>query len=183
MEATQAKAAGKPVTSLLPFWVSITFNMQPQTQSNWCWAATAASTSLYYLAASTWTQCGVANADLPRTDCCTSPVPGLCNVPWYLDTALGVTGNFVSMTGPISNEAVIAELQAGRAIGARVAWANGGAHFVVIFGYSDVMQTKRFTIADPIYGDNSIFASFFRDGYYQGSGTWTHTYFTQAPSP
>lgn len=183
IQQTQAKGGGNQVSPLYPMMASINFYMQPQTRSNWCWAATAASTSQYYLPNSTWTQCGVANAALPRTDCCATPFPGACNIPWYLDTALGVTGNFVSTTGQVSDATVFAELQAGRAVGARVAWSGGGAHFVVIWGYSDVVHTKRFTIGDPVYGDNAIPPDFFRNGYYQGSGTWTDTYFTQAPAP
>ncbi|MEX2552467.1 MAG: hypothetical protein WD627_05655 [Actinomycetota bacterium] len=49
----------------LKFWdklfssVTLPFDMQLQTQSNWCWAATAASVSLYYWPWSGWTQCKV----------------------------------------------------------------------------------------------------------------------------
>jgi hypothetical protein len=77
----------------------LSFDMQMQTQSNWCWAATATSVSRFYWFLSTWTQCQVANAELERSDCCNSNVPGACNVPWFLDRALTRTNNFVSITG------------------------------------------------------------------------------------
>lgn len=187
MEATGGKAAGKPVSSLTPVIVYVDFTMQAQTQSNWCWAAAATSTSRYYIPTSQWMQCTVANAALPRTDCCpnpvSNPVPTPCNVPFYLETALGVTGNFVSMTGPISDAAIIAELEAGRPIAARVQWEGGGGHAVVIAEYQDLMGEQKVGVADPFYGYEFNFISSFRYGGYQGSGTWTHTYFTQAPAP
>lgn len=180
--ATNADAPAKrgkpgPETMQLPVSYSVYFTMQPQTQSNWCWAAVATSTSLFYLPTSSWTQCTVANGALARTDCCATPYP--CNVTWFLDSALTVTGNYVSMGGP-SVSAVAAELQAGRPVGARVGWAGGGGHFVVIIGFSNYMKTEYFTIDDPFYGASGIRVMMFELGYYQGSGTWTHNYYTKA---
>lgn len=178
--ASHSKAAARPQVLQSSAWPQIPFTMQAQTQSNWCWAATATTTSLYYLAGSSWTQCGVADAALPRSDCCSWPVPTPCNVPWYLDTALGVTGNFVSMTGTLTISQVVSELQAGRPLGARVGWSGGGGHFMVISGYSKVMGVDRYMIEDPIYGRNGITTFGFQNGSYQGSGSWTHSYYTQA---
>src|SRR4051794_1237702 len=64
------------------------FNMQHQVQDQWCWAATAASVSLFYNRTSTWTQCLVA-AQIMGTTCCVALAP--CNKPWYLNDALSVT--------------------------------------------------------------------------------------------
>ncbi len=155
------------------------FNMQAQTQTNWCWAATATSVSHFYWFASTWTQCKVASGELNRTDCCNSPVPAPCNVPWYLDRALSRTNNYVSMTGQASFSTVKAEIDAGRPVGARVGWSGGGGHFMVIYGYSKVGTTEYFDIDDPIYGKSHITVAEFSSNY-QGSGTWTHTYFTKS---
>jgi hypothetical protein len=66
---------------------SLPFNMEAQTQTNWCWAATAKSVSHYFFKRSPWTQCKVASAELGLT-CCVSPVPSACNVSWFLDRAL-----------------------------------------------------------------------------------------------
>jgi Papain-like cysteine protease AvrRpt2 len=112
---------------------SLGFNMQAQTQSNWCWAATTVSTSLFYWNGSSWTQCKLASAELNRNDCCNTPVPSACNVPWFLDKALTRTHNFVSVVGaPISFEQVRVEIDAGRPIGARIGWTGGGGHAMVI---------------------------------------------------
>src|SRR5947208_3058242 len=66
---------------------SLAFNMQAQTQSNWCWAATARSVSHYYWFLSRWSQCNIACAELSLTTCCDAPVPDACNVSWWMDKA------------------------------------------------------------------------------------------------
>jgi hypothetical protein len=157
----------------------LSFDMQAQTQSNWCWAATATSVSHFYWFLSGWTQCAVANGELGRVDCCDATVPSECNVPWYLDGALTRTENFVSVTGPATFEQVRDEIDAGRPVGARIGWSGGGGHFMAIYGYSLVGRTTYFDIDDPIYGKSHLSVSDFSSSY-QGSGTWTHTYFTKS---
>lgn len=157
----------------------LAFNMEAQTQSNWCWAATSTSVSHFYWALSTWTQCLVANAELGLSNCCNSSVPAPCNVPWYLDRALTRTRNFVSVTGPASFQQVRDEIDAGRPVGARIGWSGGGGHFMVIYGYSVVAGTNYFDIDDPIYGKSHLSVADF-SSHYQGSGTWTHAYFTKS---
>ena len=155
------------------------FNMQLQTQSNWCWAATANSVSHYFWRWSTWSQCRIANAELGHTDCCHSPVPSACNVPWYLDRSLTRTRNFVSIQGPAGFEQVRSEIDAGRPVGARIGWSGGGGHFMVIYGYSMIGGGEYFDIDDPIYGKSHMPMSEFSNSY-QGSGSWTHTYFMKS---
>jgi hypothetical protein len=157
----------------------LTFNMQHQTQSNWCWAAASTSVSHYYWWFSHWTQCKVCNAELNRNDACNSPVPAACNVPWYLDRALTRTKNYVSITGPVTFAQIRAEIDAGRPLGARVGWSGGGGHFVVIYGYATFFGAQYIDIDDPIYGKSHLRLSDFSSNY-QGSGTWTHTYFTKS---
>lgn len=154
------------------------FTMQAQTESNWCWAATATSVSHFYRVRSRWTQCRVADAELQRTDCCGSPTAGPCNVPWYLDRALTRTRNLVRVTGPVSFSAVRAEIDAGRPVGARVGWSGGGGHFTCIYGYSTVLGQAFLDVDDPIHGTSHLTVADFSTDY-QGSGTWTHTYFTK----
>ena len=158
----------------------LAFNMQMQTQSNWCWAATSTSVSHFYWFWSTWTQCRVANGELGHSDCCNDPVPSPCNVPWYLDKALTRTHNFVSIAGQqASFQQVRDEIDAGRPVGARIGWNGGGGHFMVIYGYSRFLGMGYFDIDDPIYGKSHLAVSDFANNY-QGSGTWTHTYFTKS---
>lgn len=50
---------------------------------------------------------------------------------------------------------------------------------MVIYGYSSIAGTNYFDIDDPIYGKSHITVADFSSNY-QGSGTWTHTYFTKS---
>jgi hypothetical protein len=163
------------ISDLLFVAKALPFTMQMQTQSNWCWAATASSVSHYFWRWSTWSQCRIANAELGHTDCCQSTVPAPCNVPWYLDRALTRTRNFVSIQGPAAFSLVRAEINAGRPVGARIGWSGGGGHFMVIYGYSLIGGVEYVDIDDPIYGKSHIPLSEFSSSY-QGAGSWTHTY-------
>ena len=161
-------------------YLVLPFNMQAQTQSNWCWAATSTSVSRFYSSLSPWTQCKVASKELNQ-QCCTTPVPGACNVPWYLDKALTRTNNFVSIqSGTVSWNTVKSQLQAGLVVGARIGWSGGGGHFMVLHGVSSSLfgPTKYLHIDDPIYGKSTLTYDQYATNY-QGSGTWTHTYFTK----
>jgi hypothetical protein len=185
-----ARLSSQPLTALprritifdkLVVSKQLAFNMEAQPQSNWCWAATAKSVSHFYWFFSPWTQCKIVNAELGRSDCCNSTVPSPCNEPWYLDRALTRTNNYVSMTGAVTFDQVRAEIDAGRPVGARIGWSGNGGHFMVIYGYSHVFITGQsyFDIDDPIYGKSHLRVSEFSSNY-QGSGTWTHTYFTKS---
>jgi hypothetical protein len=159
----------------------LNFNMELQTQSNWCWAATSKSVSHFYgRFLNPWTQCKIASSELGQT-CCTSPVPGPCNVPWYLDRALARTQNFVSFGGQMSWSDVKAQVDQGLVVGTRIGWSGGGGHFMVIYGVSKILNTEYFHIDDPIYGKSILTVSQFSNNY-QGSGSWTHSYHTKKHS-
>lgn len=165
--------------ALIPQWDRLSFTMQHQQQSNWCWAAVSTSVSLYYDASSTWTQCLVANAQLGRSDCCGSGAGGPCNVYGYLDQALTTVGHLSSVSGIASFSSVDGEVDAGRPLGIRVAWSGGGAHFLAIIGYLE--DTPNWVaVDDPIYGKSDLTYDTLVSGGYQGSGTWTTSYFTQS---
>lgn len=155
--------------------LSLPFNMQRQLQSQWCWAATSASVSLFYNSGSGWTQCLVAE-QIMGTGCCGNPTP--CNNPSYLDQALTVTNNYVALSGPITFQQVSVELSAGRVIGVRVGWYGGGGHFMVIYGSDTINGVNYYSIDDPIYGKSQITEAAFLSAY-QGAGRWTHTYTTK----
>src|SRR5262245_35629806 len=161
-------------------YLVLPFNMQAQTQSNWCWAATSTSVSRFYSFFSPWTQCKVASSEL-SLQCCTTPVPGACNVPWYLDKALTRTNNFVSMQSSAASwDTIKSELKNGLVVGARIGWSGGGGHFMVLHGVSSSIfgTTKYLHIDDPIYGKSTLVYNEYATNY-RGSGSWTHTYFTK----
>ena len=170
----------------------LAFNMEAQEMSQWCWAATAKSVSHFYWRWSTWRQCLIVNGELDLTTCCQRGLHRLrdCNRPWYLNTALTRTRNLrdwigptpgVSMTtGQASFQQVREEIDLGRPVGVRIGWPpdlrNG--HFAVIYGYSRIGGTEYFDIDDSLYGKSHLSVTVFSNSY-QGTGTWTHTYFTR----
>jgi Papain-like cysteine protease AvrRpt2 len=164
---------------ILPKWRRLAFTMQPQQQTQWCWSAVSTSVSLSYDPSSTWTQCTVVNAELGETTCCANGGSAACNKPWYLDLALHRVGNLASWaSGARPFADVQTEINNGRPLGARIGWSGGGGHFVVLEGYFPG-ATQQLAVDDPWYGASDLsYASL--SASYQGTGSWTHSYFTQA---
>jgi hypothetical protein len=161
-----------------PRWRRLALSVQAQLQSQWCWAACSTSVSHFYDAGSGWSQCTVVNAELAQTSCCQDGATGHCNRPWYLDRALARTGNLAGRTAgtaPLSR--IRSQLNAGRPVGARIGWAGCGGHFVMISGCLDD-ATGMVEVRDPIYGTSELSIAGFASSY-QGSGSWTHTYYTR----
>lgn len=165
-----------PVPSVPPIGGApsgLSFTMEAQQQSNWCWAATTASVSKFFMATSTWSQCNVAGSCL-SLNCCGNPGP--CNQPYYLDLALTTTGNYAGpVTGSYSFANIQTEINGGKPVCCHISWNGGGGHFVAIYGYDQV--TNDVEIGDPYSGNSTIPYSGLLSGY-QGSGTWDYTYLT-----
>ena len=185
---TQLYAAWKGVSNDQGIWwsnffdvttfnLSLGFSMQPQQQTNWCWSAVATSTSHFYNAGSTWTQCTLANQQLGQTTCCQNGASTACNVAWYLDRALGATGNLDGWQGGTVSQAILeGDLVKTCPVGVRIAWSGGGAHFIIVDGATTSNSTVH--VEDPIYGTSDIAYNTLVTKY-QGTGSWTHTYFTK----
>lgn len=155
------------------------YQMQRQQQTQWCWAAVSASTSLFFNADSSWTQCKLANAEFSQANCCETNQGGCpaCNQPYFLQRSLATTGNFVSETsGSQTVEQILAQLGEQRPVGVRIQWPNGSGHFVMVTGVGQNQQ--MLSIDDPFYGHSYIsYASFV--SAYQSDGTWNYTYFVK----
>lgn len=161
-------------------WRILAFTMQTQQQTQWCWAAVATSTSLYYNPSSIWTQCKLVNAELGQTTCCTNGSTAACNQPWYLDNVLNTTGNLDAFSsGTMAFVDLRAEIDAGQPLGVRIGWSGGGGHFVVIEGYKPGPAEQRVAIDDPWYGASDLTYTAFASSY-RGSGSWTHSYTTES---
>jgi hypothetical protein len=164
----------------LKLWRRLSLAMQAQLQSQWCWAACSVSVSLFYDSASGWTQCSLVNAELGQSTCCQNGSTSQCNQPWYLERALTRTGNLASWSGGTATIAQIrSEIRSGRPLGARIGWSGGGGHFVMIAGYRSCDPDDYIDVRDPIYGSSDIALATFTSSY-QGTGSWTHTYYTEA---
>jgi hypothetical protein len=177
-----APAGGTAAVS--PGSESVNFVMQSQLQDNWCWAATAASISLFYDSASAWTQCLLANRILPRPlgeDCCVDGAVSACDVPWYLDRALGATVNLLDVrSGTVTFSDLTGLIRTGNPLGARIGWTGGGGHFVVLHGWKKTAAGDEFVeVADPNYGSSTVVYGDFVTAY-RSTGRWTHSYWTQA---
>jgi len=172
----QIRATIKSTTVSSSAWQNwaLMFNMQKQEQTNWCWSGCGTGTSHFYDPNSPWTQCTLANAELNQTTCCTNPGP--CNVYGFLNTSLNTVGHFDHMTNGTTPQATLtSEALAGRPFGVRVAWSGGGAHFIMVSGGG---ANNMVTIKDPWYGASYIPYTTLVSGY-QGTGSWTHSYFTK----
>ncbi len=163
-----------------------------QQQTQWCWAAVSNSVAHFYDPSSPWTQCAVVNAEMSQTACCTDGSSAACNQPWYLDLALMRVGCLQSVSaGTLPFATVRSLLNVDTPPCARQVWAGGGAHFVAIvccFRYQSGLMSgttsaaptsDRLQISDPWYGDSIVDYATFVSGY-MGTGTWTHSYLTQA---
>ena len=152
------------------------FVMQPQQQTQWCWAANSVSVNLYYHPASGQTQCAVANTVMGQTTCCADGNTAQCNQPSFLDQALQVVGNFNAWSsGKATLATVTAEIDQCHPFCLRIGWNGGGGHFVTVYGYS----RRSLTIGDPFYGNSVVTYATFPSAY-QGGGTWTDNYTTKA---
>lgn len=154
----------------------IAFTMQPQQQTQWCWAALSVSVNLYYDPASGQTQCAVANAALGQTTCCQNGNTAQCNQPWFLDLGLQIVGNLDGVSaGKATMTTIRNQILQCRPLCLRIGWNGGGGHFVAVYGYSN----KRLNIGDPWYGNSVVTFADFPDSY-QGGGAWTDSFTTQS---
>jgi len=172
----QIRTASKTTTDSNSGWSNwaLAFQMMKQEQTNWCWSGCGVGTSHFYDQASTWTQCSLANTEQGKTTCCQNPGP--CNLYGYLNTSLQSVGKFDHMTSSSEPDATITgQTQSGRPLGIRVAWSGGGAHFIMAVGGG---PNNMVTIKDPWYGASYITYNTLVSSY-QGSGSWTHSYFTK----
>jgi hypothetical protein len=158
------------------------FPIQKQKEDKWCWAAVSASVDNYFSPTPALQQCTVAHDVLPALDCCVNP--DVCNTGASLELALAKVGRFKKMLlGPAKFTDICAQLNLNLPVGARIAWNQGGAHFVVIAGFSVSPSGEQvLSIADPLFWNSTIYYKDFVSAYQaktNGGGKWTHTYYVR----
>ena len=144
--------------------------------SKWCWAAVAISVARYYNPNYPLYQCHLATIyfGMPLWICCNDK--SLCNFGGHLDEALDMVGHLWDWDNcSTSLVRIFVEIGGGWPIGVRIAWYKGGAHYVVITGFSTNGFVK---VHDPATGgyswvDYDIFIV-----AYKFKGYWTHSYYT-----
>jgi Papain-like cysteine protease AvrRpt2 len=165
----------------------INFVRQQQEQTNWCWAATAASVAAYYDVNTPWfNQCALANDQLPGAyNCCNSSASLNCNQTWYVTSALQRVGRLDQVqSGSASLGTLQEKIAQRRPVVAVIRWSDGKQHFPLISGWFQVIvslipfvQEIWLTIEDPYYGTVVLSYDRFRTAY-QGSGQWVYTCYT-----
>jgi Papain-like cysteine protease AvrRpt2 len=169
-----------PVTPPTPPWARLNLAMQHQLQDNWCWAAVSTSIAGFF-GVTTWTQCSVVSKEVDDASCCSNGSSSACNVPWRLDKALRRVNALKKKSGgmPDDLKGVRREIDAGRPVCVRIGWSGGGGHFIAIEGYR--ADDASVAVEDPWHGSSDVPLAHFRTGRYQGTGAWTHTYYTKKP--
>jgi hypothetical protein len=163
-------------------WSRLDFTMQCQKQTQWCWAATSVSVAAHYDPHSRWSQCDMVNAEKGLDLCCREGASNACNKPNVLDSPLRRADVLDHKEpAPASFDAIRREIDAGRPLAWRIRWDGGGGHFAVIEGYQRDGE-PWVAVEDPHWGSSDVPVSMLTGGSYQGTGRWTHTYFTRAPT-
>jgi hypothetical protein len=171
----EADMAG--LTTLLPY------PRQDQEQTQWCWAAVAASVVKYYDAQTSWTQCSIVNAELHRQDCCAAGSGDDCNKPSGLAGPLARVMCLYrwDIAQTSSYQVVQDEIASQRPLCVRIEWAGGGGHFAAIIGCLAVAGVDHVVLADPQFGYRQLPLADLVAKYpgADDTGKWTDSYFTR----
>jgi hypothetical protein len=196
-----------PVTIVGPVVIAqkrINFRIQLQEESEWCWAAVAASIEKYFNPRSAVEQCNVVNRVLQTSSndfddgcsggcddckCCCHPDSDICNTPAQLADALQEIYKWrATLPRPLRFDEVQREIDGGRPIGVGITWASGNStpngtssnpqpkgHFVVVRGYRVLSSgARQVYVADPLNASGLVDFDEFTLAYY-GDGAWTET--------
>ena len=157
-------------------------SVEPQQQSEWCWAAVTLAVEKYFNPASTLTQCSIANRVLGQKSCCgDQKEQAACNKLEELQNALASVNRLAAaIARPLRFTEVKQQIDAGLPVCARIQWASGGAHFVVLEGYRVLPSgAQHVYVADPLNPSAEVDFEEFMLAYH-GEGEWTGSYLVQA---
>jgi Peptidase_C39 like family len=169
----------------------LTFSIELQQCSEWCWAAVTAAVCKCYGDSTTTRQCEVANLvlQLPTDSCtecdCQQDPSALCNQPQNLASVLDAVhhdrGNPVGGISDLRFEDVKSDIDNGRPIVVEVMLDDPAAsgHAVAIYGYTDEGMVA---IADPMHPEDRIsvrFADFVAGAQTSLHGAWKAAYLTK----
>lgn len=158
------------------------FEMQPQQQDNWCWAAVAVSIRNYLDPASEpMTQGALANQVLapsipPGVDC--SKTPEKCDLPASLKDVFTKTGNLQDYhENAVPDFASLKKwLDLNLPVCAQIGWFEGGAHAIALDGYIEfTSELQIVSVQDPLYGPSFHFYDNLWTNYL-AQGCWTDTF-------
>jgi hypothetical protein len=162
------------------------FEIQPQQQSCWCWAAVTASTFDFY--GGLISQCTIVDqftAHNPaNSSCCDTPLPGYCDHAGSAPDAmkwLGIHAQDINQALNLSQ--VTGQIDAGRPITLHIDWQGGGAHSIIVSGYVVTNAGNILLIVeDPGNGSSQTLLDINTlTSAYGGNGSWTFTHLSQPP--
>ncbi len=157
------------------------FEMEEQTEHNWCWAATAKAVSDHYTPEPSISQCTVAGM-VKGVDCCRNSSGSPCNEYAFLSEALKKTNNFEDFLNRIMLWSEIKQqIEAGKIVCAYIEWDNSNAgHYVALYGVGGIGRgTKMVYVRDPDGEDKLMTYTKFKR--YERQGRWLKTYKTTKP--
>ena len=156
------------------------FDMQGQTQTDWCWLATTTSVQLFYQPSSGQTQCNLANTMLNRNSCCQQP--GNCNQGGDTEAALKRVGHFQAFQdGAATYRRVQEEIVDSHPVVPRIQWGTSNVfHAIAISGYTIDNDNRRYVVVeDPGGPETSMYVYETFKTQYRGNGKCVRTRFTQ----
>lgn len=133
-----------------------------QQYSEWCWVGTSNAVIQYY--GNNHFQCYIANWAWGRNDCCSNTTfywNHPCNQPNAMWGTNGSLQNILAhwnvasnqVMGNISKNSVVSDINAGKPFIMSWAWATGGGHFLVGYGYSQNGDYIDYMDPWPGHGD------------------------------
>ena len=121
----------------------------PQTQNQWCWAATGRMTMIFAGGdSSTLTQCAQANDAFDQDSCCKDGDSKECNKPYRpLYDNWGFTAKKISNSegAALSWTSLKGLIDAGKPVAFLWRWNKGGGHYMVAVGYYEDSTTNPVT--------------------------------------
>ena len=155
------------------------FPMEQQQEPDWCWNAVSVSVNNYF------------NPALPLTqdEFAVRALGADANRPFYLSTALADLElmNGAPIAGFLSFSEIQAQLDANLPVCVKIAWNEGGFHYLVITGYAVSPGGDPLVyISDPILMDSNVavwdynaFVFAYSPSYANAEGTWVDTLLVQ----
>ncbi|MGW6441727.1 papain-like cysteine protease family protein [Lentzea sp. NPDC055074] len=168
---------GQPVATAAPDVSAagrLSFTMQAQEQTQWCWAAAGTSIARYHGTSVTQTRfCQLAHNE-PGSGCRNNQ-GNLGEVrEAFRDLGYSSPGSYLS--GTIGFSSIRDQIDRGQPIETRILWSSGGGHMHAVYGY-DVDSAGRQWVdwGDP-WGSNTRYNRSTYSGYRSNSTfSWTHT--------
>lgn len=158
---------------------TLSIQLIPQEQREWCWAACLHMVMKFVDSSDTATQCTLASNAFGVAGCCTNPNSPICNKPlpvpnvvaeWSRYTFQSVFNNYA-----IEFTTIVNEINGNRPIEVGLKWQGPGGHAILIIGYDE--STQKVLICNP-QGDGYrgyIDYAELLNAFGQGQWQWTWT--------